>query len=381
MWREEIVKRITKIVVVIMFVSILVIPLASTNRELGAVSTTDNRKLAINPIKAALQGTRFANAVDDYFNDRIGFRKEFIDLNGRISYKVFKESPIEKVIVGKNGWLFYDSEKADSGKAISQYLGTHKYTEEQLQTIRDNLLKAKSYLAKKDCEFVLYIAPNKERVYSKSMPDIYQDSRKSETCGTEQIIEYLRESKDITVVWPYKNLTSYMEKYPDEPLYYKLDTHWNMLGGYIGAKALLDEIDCNYKIPGADEVEHTRLETINSGDLRNMMAIGDWLSMEDMEWKIHGFPSDDTIIKEESFNGHWKYYNENKDSRKLLMVRDSFTTAMRSVLGSAFNEADLCHASSYTPDLIEKVKPDIFVYEVVERNVDKLLRLDIIPAK
>ena len=60
----------------------------------------------------------------------------------------------------------------------------------------------------------------------------------SEKDNTDQIVEYLKTNTDIRVVYPYEELMRFKEKYPDEPLYYHLDTHWNELGAYIGAKAL-----------------------------------------------------------------------------------------------------------------------------------------------
>ena len=213
-------KKIINIITICVFSVVMIVPFIFTNRDKDAVSGTDNRALAENPITASLNGTRYADAVDSYYNDRIGFRNELIDFSGRISYQVFKQSPVEKVILGQEGWLFYSSEKASDGVSISQYMGTKTYSEEELQLIADNLIRTRDYLAERNCDFVLYIAPNKERVYSEYMPESYQKIRTSETCGTDQIIEYLRENTDIRVVWPYEELVSYMNEHPDEPLYF-----------------------------------------------------------------------------------------------------------------------------------------------------------------
>ncbi len=372
-------KKIINILTICVFSLVMVIPFIFTNRDKEAVSETDNRALADNPITASLRGTRYADAVNNYYNDRIGFRADLIDFNGRIAYQVFRQSPVEKVIIGQDGWLFYNSEKASDGASISQYMGTKTYSEEELHLIADNLVRTRDYLAERNCEFVLFIAPNKERVYSAYMPESYRNIRTSELCGTDQIIEYLRKNTDIRVVWPYGELVSYMDEHPDEPVYFHLDTHWNELGAYIGAKALLDEL--GIEIESADDISKSANKAVNQGDLRNMMAVDDWLLMEETGWQINGFPAKNTIIKEESFTGHWRYYNEDKDSRTLLVNRDSFATAMRFELGSSFNNVDLCHHESYTPDLIAEDDPDIFVYETVERYVDILKDLHLIPEE
>lgn len=364
-------KKLIDNLCIIIFFLLMLVPLAYTNFEVDAISEKDNRSLAESPIKASLTGTRFADAVDAYFSDRIGFRENFISMNGWISYSVFNKSPVGKVVIGEDGWLFYNGEKAGDGTPITQFLGRSNYSAEQLETIANNLINTREYLKENGVnEFVLFIAPNKERVYAEYMPALLRNARVSEEDNTVQLVDYLRENTDIRVVYPYDALMDYKESNPDEPLYYHLDTHWNELGGYIGARELLKEL--GVKIPEPENESHNIVYG-NSGDLFNMMGVSDWLNMDEISWEMPNWPNESTVVDEGEFIGHWRYTNTNMDERILLVERDSFCSAMRNELGSSFNEVDLVHRGSYTQQVLEEDAPDIFVYQLVERYDNNLL--------
>ena len=74
------------------------------------------------------------------------------------------------------------------------------FTDEQLKTIADNLMSSKKVLENMGIEFILYIAPNKETIYKKEIPDYYE--LKSKTTCTDQLIKYLKENTDIRIVYP-----------------------------------------------------------------------------------------------------------------------------------------------------------------------------------
>ncbi len=47
---------------------------------------------------------------------------------------------------------------------------------------------------------------------------------------------------------------------------------------------------------------------------------------------------------------------------------------MQAYLAEALRESDMVHYSSFSNDLIEEENPDYFVYEICERNMDKLMK-------
>ena len=156
-----------------------------------------------------------------------------------VAYK-FKQSSSDKVVIGNHGWLFY---KGDTNP-VEQSMGYwNLFTDEQLKTIADNLMSSKKVLENMGIEFILYIAPNKETIYKKEIPDYYE--LKSKTTCTDQLIKYLKENTDIRIVYPKAELLQAKSEEPDRLLYHKLDTHWNYAGAYIGAISLAKELGLN----------------------------------------------------------------------------------------------------------------------------------------
>lgn len=360
------VKKINAAVMAV-FAVMIILPFICMDR-ISDTSKHENRKLAEEPLKAAANGARYADAVDSYMNDRIGFREQLLSLHGSIKYYIFGQTPSNDVIIGKNGWLFYNN------AAIPQFIGGEQclYDDNELEKMKNNLLETEEYLKKRNCEFIIVFCPNKERVYSEYMPDKYQKIRQSEKCNTEQLVDYIRENTDIKVVWPYEDLLDFKEKYPDVPIYYHLDTHWNYLGGYIGARAVLSAMNIDIPEPDPDDFEEQA--SVNSGDLKKMMSL-DTVTMHDVNYIPKNYPDKNADFDDGETTGYWKFTSKNKDPRKVLISRDSFTTAMRDVLGSEFNTITMHHHGDFSQDMIDEEKPNVFIYEIVERYDDDLLKL------
>lgn len=194
-----------------------------------------------------------------------------------VAYK-FKQSSSDKVVIGNHGWLFY---KGDTNP-VEQSMGYwNLFTDEQLKTIADNLMSSKKVLENMGIEFILYIAPNKETIYKKEIPDYYE--LKSKTTCTDQLIKYLKENTDIRIVYPKAELLQAKSEEPDRLLYHKLDTHWNYAGAYIGAISLAKELGLNMPL-----INDINLEPFynSTGDLTGMLNIS--IKNGDLDYNISG---------------------------------------------------------------------------------------------
>lgn len=90
------------------------------------------------------------------------------------------------VIWGKDDWLFYSS--TNSGDPIADYEGTNRFSIEEMEKIKINMLNQQEILRNMGIEFCLLIPPNKENVYSQYMPDKYIHTDKTRT---DILLEYL----------------------------------------------------------------------------------------------------------------------------------------------------------------------------------------------
>ena len=130
----------------------------------------ENRNLAEKPVFSLETIDDYPLEYEAYYNDNFPFRSKLITLNSRISYQLLGEGSAA-TIVGKEGWLFYNAENIGNGISIGQFKGIEKFTDEELAQAAASLEATKAWCDEHGCEFVIFIAPNKERVYSEYMPD------------------------------------------------------------------------------------------------------------------------------------------------------------------------------------------------------------------
>jgi hypothetical protein len=322
----------------------------------------ENRKLAERPHFDKNNYAVYPKEYESYFNDRIPFRNYLVALNNGIDYFLFGVSSTPTVVIGKDGWLFY--KKVADGDQIGCYQGTNLYSEEDLKELVQNCLAMQAFLKKKGKEFVIFIAPNKTRIYSEKMPEQY--GKPAEQYRAKQVVEYLKENTDIRVVYPYDELMKAKEIL-DEDLYYKTDTHWNLIGGYIGASALLAELGIDMPDITSKEISITQN---GDGECGLAGALNLATALKSLNYEVNGYEKHN-LQKVYDLKA-WVFQAEEADKRKIYVLRDSFGTAMAQVISSQFNDSYWQHRNDYTYDDFAQQNPDIFVYETVERYVDSL---------
>ncbi len=108
---------------------------------------------------------------------------------------------------------------------VEQSTGQRLLSEADLEKIAGQLTLVQRWVQSREENFIFFLAPNKETIYREKLPE-------SETVVTDeteafQLINYLKEHTDISVVWPYEEL---MEAKADSGMwiYSKLDTHWEI---------------------------------------------------------------------------------------------------------------------------------------------------------
>lgn len=335
--------------------------------EKYVVSTNyENRNPAERPKLTLDNYGTYPKEYDAYFNDNIPFRNNLIIINNAIDYFIFNRSTSDNVIIGKDNWLFYSKES--DGDPIGCYQGNNLLSKDELSAIAKNCINQRDFLKSQGKEFVIFIAPNKERVNYEYMPERYGTPK--ESYRALQVVEYLRHNTDLRVVYPYDELMQAKESI-DENIYRKTDTHWNYIGAYIGAKALMAELGIDMPAINSKEITITKGNNV-SGDLAGMLNLTKQLSFADVEYTVSGYNTHNMKTIEIDFNNAFIYHSEGADPRKIYVLRDSFSTHMAPYIGSQFNDSYLRHKNSYSYDDFKNQNPDIFVYETVERYIGEL---------
>ncbi len=360
-----------KITLLLIFSFILFITLPNLLFYFFAINTIlfkdgkgENRILKEKPILSVHNIKEYPKEFETYYTDNLPFKSDFVTLNSYIKYKFLNKSPVDYVIKGKEDWLFYNSKYRGDADEIADYRGTNHYTNEQLELIKQNVLSKKAYLDEKGIEFYLFIAPNKTTIYSEYVPNYFKPI--TSKSRVDILVEYLKENTDINIIYPKQELLEAKNQYQ---VYYKLDTHWNNLGAYIGAKQLINKINISDKLPELNNLVITN-STIKTGDLSSMINIVGWLN--DTEYIIDNYKADIVAEIIENENSKLRYKSNNYNNNKLLMFRDSFTTALTPYLTKEFEESLFIWNHSFNKELIEEENPSIVITEFVERYANLL---------
>lgn len=307
---------------------------------------------------------------EEWLNDHAPFKSQWLNAYAVLNYRFFCCVDNEQVIVGKEGWFFYTGDGT-----VDEMLGVGLFTEVEMEEILKDLLEVRERYADRPEDFAVFVAPDKEKIYSQYLPEAYEN--KTKTSRAAELVRYIREHSNIQVVYPVEELRREAEG--SVPLYYKTDTHWNRLGAFVGVQELMDCL--GGRSHSLSELT-VSTEGKRTGDLVSLGHLPERY-YEDQDPFFIGYYDEAKIsVLEEDFSGTGirKAVNETPaDERKLVMVRDSFGDAMNTSLCRYFKEVTSINWEKVSQVPEEEFFGDLFVYEIVERRLlqmpDNLKRL------
>lgn len=332
----------------------------------------ENRQLAELPQIGKVALSDFHTGFETWFSDHLPFRNQLIFLNNLIDCKVFHVSDADSVIIGKNDWLYYNGRQFNVEDPEQDWNGTNIYSDAELKALADNMISMRDKLAAKGCDLVIFIAANKEHVYPENMPSSY--GAPAEKRRLEQVVSYLQDNTDLRVVCPYDKLMETRQKEPDLQLYYKYDSHWNNVGSYIGSSMLDEEL--GHPMP---DISTLRITTAAPPryDLATMLHLGGLLT-DDPNYIVNDFTLNKVTTEYNDDRTEFRSTNEsaNADPRKVFIIGDSYSTMMEQYIACNFSETYLNFYYNYTPEMLEREKPDVVIYETVERYIGNMMSFD-----
>ena len=355
--------KVKNIVLIVVFAVLIVAP-TILYAFLGKKLDTENyeqRTMAQKPVLSVDNVEVFPGEFEVYYADNMPFRNQFIKLNTSFDYHAFKDAPSDIVILGKKEWLFYNED-------IDNQLDIKQVSEGQINQITKNLVNAQSVLADQGIDMMLYIVPDKARVYRELVPN-YMVERMPEENSVIRLMKSLAENaSQINVVFPYDTIMGYKEKDPETTLYGRCDTHWNTVGAYLGAQDFLAGVGESIS---PIETQTITMEESKNYDLTGVLDTKVRGSKEySIDANVQGYVKDDLS----DVNG-FKYTSVdslNDGKKNLFVSRDSFALALSDFIAPAYKDSTWVHHEFFDQSQIFDAMPDVYVYECIERNVDLL---------
>ncbi|WP_371372016.1 hypothetical protein [Sporomusa aerivorans] len=261
-----------------------------------------------------------------------------------------------KVLVGKEGWLFLQN---DTNRVVEQNNGSLKLAVSQQEHWLNTLKTRVALLGSKNIKYYFLIAPNKESIYPEYLPDDYVIT---EDRLVYQLLDACR-PYDLPVYYPVDVLKMYKEKYQ---LYPCVNTHWNGIGGFIAYDYLMNIVKKDIAVPILNWDQIIFVDEETSQDLGNKLnpaqtSIFSWGKVKQPQAQI---AYDNRVIN----SGHVQVtVNQDTALPTAAVFHDSFIEFFLPFLMESFSTIHLFHTPSLDFDLIENIKPDVVISEMVER--------------
>lgn len=366
-----------KKVTIILFFLILLVP--ALDRKLHFLPTyeeTEKRDLAPRPnYNFPVNIPDTMKAFEAYWNDHFGGRSLMVRKKAEIWIKLFQDSPEKSVVIGENGWLFYRSESKSDGPGINDIQGLVPMSRSEIARVVDSIKKENDKLKAMGITLVVTVAPNKSTIYKEYLPFNFPIFRPGNS-RLDQLVAHLPE--DIIFVDLRDELIAGKKLYPT---YQKTDSHWNNYGAYLSSMKIISTLPSKYhfsQVPLEDYIIDFK-KVSGEGDLASMMAARGILEEEYIgltpkkQVIYHDY---DYGFEKGLYSGHiWQ--QPGKKLPRLLLFGDSFRTSMTPFLIPYFSQSYIMGFSKnykLNYDLIDISKPDILIWEVAERYLDRFVQ-------
>jgi alginate O-acetyltransferase complex protein AlgJ len=327
-------------------------------------SAEEKRSLAAMPHLRLNQESlgSFPARFEAYLNDRFAFRKLLIMGASYIKYG-FGVSNSKEVLIGNNDWLYY----TDSSD-LATLRHTPLFTEEEVQAWARALEARRIWLNNHGIKFLFVIAPSKFSIYPEFVPNQY--TALSKTSRREQLVQALTEKTHVPFIDLHDTMIEAKKK---GQVYYKTDTHWNVLGGAIAASKVASLLRPWVPSIPAINVDAYRTEPhlFLNGDLADLLGLhGAVHETETLlairpNWHFSNHPKPDTGDRRDEY----PFALEVDDPKlpRAVFIRDSFMSMPKLFLGDCFSRAFFSPTQRFPMHEILQEKPDVVVEELVER--------------
>lgn len=359
-------KHLVDSVFVLIFAIILIIPMLRISD--AKKSTRENRMLATFP-QLIIDGEinqKYGTQFDAWFNDRFNCRKQMIRFYTHV--KKFLSYQDDKVLRGKDGWLFYKGDKS-----LDNFQNKNLFLDDDLQRVAKYLADIDQWANKNGKNFYYVIAPDKNKIYGEYITTLKKVNPDTAS-RANQLISYLNENTNVKSIYLYDVLTENKDR---DLLYYKHDTHWNHFGAYIGYREIVNHIAKQY--PSIKPL--TCSDGIKVSGANDLVKMMDGSVAPDTTTYFSPKVSDNSVCEYNSpdKNDMKGFTCTNKTKKlKAMVLRDSFTSNLVRYFNNTFNTVKYKWSYDLTEQDLQNIKEnyDIIILEQVERFVPNLLHMN-----
>ncbi len=354
--------RRSNVVLIGLFMTLLWLPTLDTVLHLDWTPPHgENRALAAFPkLQPGWHGLQpYVVGLEAYFNDHFGCRKCLVMWNNKLRWSLFKDKSTRSVLVGKDGWLF-----TTDFEMIDHYRGQLQFTSEQLRDWQVLLEKRRDWLARRGIAYLFVVTPDKHTIYPEALPDWVTKVRPQ--TKLDQFVAYMHAHSTVPVL-DLQGVVRDAKRI--NPTYFKTDTHWNALGGFVAYQELVRTMA--RQRPGLEPLSLASFSLTNSLQPRMDLARILGLSMPESNAYFlvpkPGLPQFTTKLPPPEHLSKPRFTYNPQAKGHVIIFQDSFAMGWLPFLGYQFSQVTYLWQYALDPAWIEREKPDMVVNEMLER--------------
>jgi alginate O-acetyltransferase complex protein AlgJ len=369
------IKKRADLTLIVGFVLMLSLPAIDSICKSNKTENIDEHRLlagfpeiGIGTSASSLQN--YFRQIENYFNDHFGCRQPLILCHLAIKHILSPTEMGPKVLAGRAGWLYYLAEDM-----VDNHLGTTRFTIQQLKAWQFFLEKRRDWLAAQGIKYLFVIAPNKESVYPEFLPDWLQNSSGTKL---DQFIDYMRLHSTVEIL---DLRSSLYEARKYDPVYYKTDTHWNLMGAFTADEAITLKVSNqipNLEFIGRENYQIQR-KSGTGGDLARLAGAPNMLDENiydfipkklKLKFQVSGTNLADgnlfglLPVPEMTFTT----VNSQRASN-VIVFGDSFAMGLAPFIGYHFGKVTVLEQENFNSKTIRHEKPVLVISEMVERSL------------
>ncbi len=306
----------------------------------------------------------FPPSFEKYYRDHLGFRDSLIRWYNWEHIKVLNTSPLPRVVLGRDGWLYL------GGSAIDYYRGTSPVTRVGIARIARILEERRHWLAEQNIPLLYIFTPIKSSIYPEYLPAGL--SRVHHDTTLDCLIAYLEKYTEFEFLDLRDTL---IHEKNDACIYFKTGTHWNSYGAYLAYRRIIEYLSEKYFAlqPLQKDDVIFRRELIKGCDLAQMLGLEDMLREDTLSVSPANPAAAESCnvpLKKEyyPFKPHFAMEIPNSQLPRVVMFRDSFADYLIPFMSENFRRIAYIYQPEFDTGVIHKEQPNLVMHQLAERS-------------
>ena len=368
-------RKKTNLFLIFAFIFVLAIPTLDSIFNFSPVKDLFENRLPVKSPEApktAEELRLYPKKFEAFFNDNFGTRRTLISLNTKMMDKIFNEVIDARVVVGKDGWYYFDN-----AGVLLDMLGRARMEDEMVDRGVEVFAKNWQEMKKKNISYLLVIAADKSTIYPEFLPNYLKPSAD----GTHRVDQFVGALKKKYPDFPVLDLRPLLKKAKEsEIIYHQVDTHWNKVGAHYAYVAMMNELSKqNIKFK-----PHLRQDFVKKsdgyvdGDISRVMNLNVKNLNYDLvpKFKIshHGILSSEAEKKE--FHNPVAFASDNQNLPVLFAYKDSYFGDLFSYVAEHFSKSYYAneHPCNLDYERIKDYHPNVVIQEFWEGRIEIVMR-------